>query len=165
MNNAANQMAAVSAAMRMLLAGDPLIKPDDLLIAAVNEVTGSVVEFMVSHAMQGRSTFLAVFNVDEGTALLERVLICDGSTLAGEINIGAGSFIQKANGRFAIRSANRDAPYEYFFSRGGRRLARRGVADDSDRAAMKLRGLQALMVKAATPACRAEAHSASMTYC
>ena len=165
MNNAANQMAAMSAAMRMLLARDPLIKPDDLLIAAANEVTAGVVDLMMSHAIAGRSTSLAVFHVEEGAALLERVLICDGSTSMGEIQIGVGSFIQKASGSFAIRSANRDAPNEYFFSRGGRRLARRPVADDSDRAVMEVRGLQALMAKAATPACREEARTASMTDC
>lgn len=83
----------------------------------------------------------------------------------GEINIGTGNFVQKADGSFAVLSLNRDKPYEYFFSRGGRRLERRAVTDDSHRAVMEMRGLQALMAKAATPGCRAEARTASMTDC
>ena len=165
MNNAANQMAAMSAAMRMLLAGHRLAKPDNLLIAASNGVTEPIVDLMMSHAIAGRSTFLALFNVEDDTALLERVMICDGSTQKGEINIGGGSFVQTASGSFAIRSANRDAPYEYVFSRRGRRLERRAVLDDSNRAVLELRGVQALMAKAATPACRDEARTATMSDC
>ena len=62
----------------------------------------------------------------------------------------------------AILSPNRDKPYEYAFSRNGRRLERRSVANVSDRALMELRGLQALLALAGTPACQAEANGASV---
>lgn len=165
MINAANQMAAMSAAMRMLLAGHRLAKPANLLIAASNGVTEAVIDMMMSHALQGRSTFLALFHVEDNAVLLERVMIVDGSTKRGRVNVGGGRFVQKAHGSFAIRSNNRDEPYEYLFSRGGRRLERRAVTDDSNRAVMEFHGLQALLAKAATPACRAEARTATMTDC
>lgn len=164
-NAAAAQMAATCAAMRMLLAGDRLAKPADLLIAASNEITTPLIEMMMVHAAEGRSTFLALFHVEDGTALLERVMIVDGSTKKGEINIGGGKFMQKANGSYAIRSINRTEPYEYGFSRGGRRLERRAVIDDSNRAVMEMRGLQALIAKAGTSECRAEAVTATITHC
>ena len=165
MINAANQMAAMSAAIRILLACDPLNKPGNLLIAATKGVTDAILDLMMSHALEGRSTFLAIFQVEDDIALLERIMVFDGSTKKGEINIGGGRFIQKACGSFAIRSLNRDEPYEYYFSRGGRRLARRSVSDNSQRAVMEIRGLQALMGMAATPACLDEVHTASMTDC
>ena len=165
MINAANQMAAMSAAIRMLLARDPLNKPRNLLIAATNGVTDAVLDLMMSHALEGRSTFLAIFHVEDDIALLERIMVFDGSTKKGEINIGGGRFIQKACGSFAIRSHRSEDSYEYYFSRGGRRLARRAVSDKSHRAMMEKRGLQALMAMAATPACLDEAHTASMTDC
>ncbi len=52
----------------------------------------------------------------------------------------------------------------WMFSKGGRRLVRTAVKDDSNRATMELRGLQALIAKAGTPACRAEARTASISY-
>ena len=42
---------------------------------------------------------------------------------------------------------------------------RRAVSDDSNRATMEMRGLQALIEKAATPACQAEAYTATMSNC
>jgi hypothetical protein len=165
MINAANQMAAMSAAMRRLLASDRLAKPRNLLIAAADGVTEGIAAMMMSHAREGRSTFLAIFQVERDAALLERVLIVDGSTKKSEINVLCGKFVQKADGSFAILSANRAQPYEYYFGRGGRRLERRPVGDDSNRAVMEMRGLQALMAKAATPACRAEARTATMSSC
>jgi len=164
MTNPYTQMAAISAAMRMLLAGDKLAKPDGLLIAAANEVTGDLIQMMMSHAANRCSTFLALFHIEGDTALLERVMVVDGSTKEGEINVGGGKFVQEADGSFAILSINRDEPYSYSFSKGGRRLVRMAVKDDSNRATMELRGLQALIAKAGTPACRAEARTASISY-
>lgn len=163
--NAANQMASMSAAMRMLLSGDRLAKPDNLLIAAASGVSESILDMMMSHAMQGRSTFLAVFDVEDDIALLAKIMIFDGSTKKGEINVGNGKFVQRADGSFAILSINRDDPYLYRFSRGGRRLERRAVSDDCKRAIMEMRGLQALVAKAATPACQTEARTATMSNC
>lgn len=143
MTNAATQMAAAGVALRMLLAGDRLAKPDNLLIAASDGVTEPVLDMMMSHALQERSTFLAVFPVDNDAVLLEKIMIVDGSTKKDEINVCNCKFVQKANGNLANRAMNRDEPYEHIFSRGGRRLERRAVSDDSNRAVMQMRGLQA----------------------
>lgn len=165
MINAANHMAVMSAAMRMLPAGDRLAKPDDLLIAAASEVSGPIIGMMMSHAAHRRATFLALFQVEDDTALLEKIMFVDGSTRKGEIKIGAGKFAQTADGSFAILSINRDGPYEYRFSRGGGRLERRAVRDDSNCSAMDMREMQALLAEAATPACRAEPSFASISDC
>ena len=165
MTNAVTHMAAMSAAMRILLANDPLAKPAGLLIAAANELTKPLIEIMMTHAANGRTTFLALFNVEDDTALLEKVLVVDGSTTKNQINIGAGKFVQKAGGSFAILSLNRQEQYEYTFSRNGNRLQRRSVMDVSDRMTMELRGVQALLAKAQTPSCQVEALSASVRTC
>ena len=165
MTNPATQMAAMSAAMRTLLAGHPLAKPDNLLIAASDEVTAPVIELMMSHAACEYSTFLALFNIEDDTALLDRVMIVDGSTSKGEVNICGGKFVQKPDGKFAILSIARDQPYEYCLIKGGRSLVRRAVSDDSNRAVMELRGVQALIAKAGTPACQEEARTASIKHC
>ncbi len=164
MTNPITQMAAMSAAMRMLLACNQRTKPNDLLIAASNELTGQLIEMMMSHAAERRSTFLALFRIEGDTALLERIMIVDGSTKKDEIYVGGGKFVQKADGSFAILSISRE-PYEYGFSQGGRRLVRRAVKDDSNRAVLELRGLQALISKDQTPDCRAEARTASISHC
>jgi len=163
--SATTQMAAMSAAIRVLLAGDPLAKPADLLIAASNEVTPRLIEMMMSHAANGRTTFLALFHIDGDTALLERIMVVDGTTTKRQINVGGGKFIQKADGNYAIASISTDDPYEYTLCRNGRQLRRRSVENGSNRALMELRGMQALVTEAATAACQAEAASASITHC
>lgn len=163
MKNAAIQMGAVSAALRMLLANHQVTKPNDLLIAAADGVTETIIKMMMSHAFAGRSTFLAVCRTEDDNALLEKIMIADGTTKKGQIDVCVGKFVRKADGTFAVRSANREKPYEYIFDRGGRRLKRWAVKDDRDRAMMEIRGLQALMEKAATPACLEEGRSASTT--
>lgn len=165
MTNAVTHMAAMSAAMRMLLACDPLAKPVGLMIVAGNEVTQPLIEMMMTHAADRRTTFLLIFSVEDDTALLERVMVVDGSTTKNQINIGGGKFVEKADGTFAILSHDREAPYEYTFSRNGHRLRRQSVLDVSDRATTELRGLQALLVKAQTPACQVEALGASVSLC
>lgn len=165
MTNAVTHMAAMSAAMRMLMASDPLAKPVDLMIGAANELTQPLIEMMLTHAANRRTTFLLIFSVEDDTALLERVTVVDGSTTKNQINIGGGKFVQKADGSFAVLSHNRAESYEYTLSRNGRRLQRRSVRDVSDRATMELRGLQALMSKAQTPACQVEAIGASVSTC
>jgi hypothetical protein len=110
MTNAVTQMAAVSSAMRMLLANDPLAKPADLLIGASNELTQPLIEMMMTHAANRRTTFLAIFSIEDGTALLEKVLVVDGSTTKNQIQIGCGKFVQKADGSFAVRSFNLETP-------------------------------------------------------
>ena len=165
MTNSVTHMAATSAAMRMLLARDPLTKPADLLIGASNELTTPLIEMMMAHAAHQRTTFLVIFQVEGDLALLEKVIVVDGSTEKNQINIGAGKFVQRADGRFAIRSLNNARPYEYTFSRDGRRLQRRPVKHGGDEAMMELRGLQALLAKAETPLCQAEAVGASVTAC
>ncbi len=165
MKNTVTQMAAISAAMRMLLSGQQLAKPDDLLIAAADGLTEALAEMMMLHAGSDCSTFLAIFQVEDDTALLEKILIVDASTKKGQINVGAGKFVQKADGSFAILSANREAPHEYRFSRSGRRLLRRAVEVDSSRAAMEIRGLQALLAKAASAECQTDALQRSVSFC
>lgn len=165
-NKASTHMAAITVAMRMLLAKDPLAKPADVLIGASRELTEPLIEMVMSHAANGRTTFLALFNVDaDGTALLDKVMIVDGSTTKNQINIGGGKFVQKSDGSFAILSLNRQDQYEYVFSRNGRRLQRRPVKDVSDRMTMELRGVQALLAKAQTPSCQVEALGASVSTC
>ena len=165
MTNAVTHMSAMSAAMRMLLACDPLAKPVDLMIGATDELTQPLIEMMITHAANRRTTFLLIFRVEDDIALLERVMVVDGLTTKNQINIGGGKFVQKPDGSFAIVSHNRAEPYEYTFSRNGRRLQRRRVKDVSDRATMELRGLQALMAKAQTPACQVEGIGASVSTC
>lgn len=165
MTNAFIQMAAMSASLRMLMAGDPLTKPDDLLIGASNELTQPLIEMMMAQANSRRSTLLLLFNVEGDAALLEKVLVVDGSTKKGQIYIGGGKLVAKADGSFAIRSQSREEPYEYTFSPNGRRLRRRTGLNASDGAMMELRGLQALLAKAETPECRAEAIGASVSAC
>ena len=117
---------------------------------------------MMSHALEGRSVILVLFDVDEDLALMSRVMVVDGSTTKGQINVGGGKFVQKADGTYAIWSINRDDPYEYGFNQSGRRLVRRAISDDSNRATLEIRGMQALIAKAGTPACLAEAYDASL---
>lgn len=161
MTDTVTQMAAMSAALRMLLADHPLRKPDNLLIAASNEVTAAIINMMMSHASSGRSVFLALFEVDGGAALMSRVMIVDGSTTKGQINIGGGKFVKKGDSSFAILSINRNDPYEYAFDHGGHHLTRKAVVKSRDRALMELHGMQALITKAGTAACQAEARDAS----
>ena len=161
MNNPVNQMAAMSAALRVLLADHPLRKPVDLRIAASNEVTPEIISMMMSSAVAGGATFLALFDVEADTALLSRVMIVEGSTAKQQINIGGGKFVKKEDGSFAVLSINRDDPYEYTFSKDGQRLKRQAVPDSKDRGLMELRGMQALVIKAATAACQDEARTAS----
>ena len=165
MDNPVTQMAAISAAMRMLLAGNLRAKPDDLLIAASNGLTAPIVEMMMAHAANKRSTFLILFHVEGDRALTEKVIIVDASTKKGEINIGGGKFILKSDGKFAISSMNREEPYEYRFDRSGRRLVRHKVRGDCNPAVMELRGLQALIAKAATFECQREAIQLSVNCC
>lgn len=108
--------------------GHPLAKPDDLLIAASDEVTAPILQMMMSHAANKSATFLALFQIEDDTALLDKIMIVDGSTKKGEINICGGKFVQKPDGTFVILSVARDEPYEYCFSRRGRRLIRRAVS-------------------------------------
>ena len=162
MNDTETQMAATSAALRMLLADHSLRKPDDLLIAASNGVSLGVLNMMMSHAFDGRSVMLVLFDVDDDLALMSRVMVVDGSTTKGQINIGGGKFVRKADGTYAIWSINRDDPYEYGFSGSGRRLVRRAINDDSNRAILEIRGMQALIAKAGTPICLGEAYDASL---
>jgi len=164
MNDTVTQMGAMSAALRMLLAGHPLRKPADVLVAASNGVTPEIITMMMSHAGCGRTTFLALFDVEDDTALLSRVMIVDGTTTKRQINIGGGKFVQKADGSYAILSINRDQPYEYSFSHGGRHLERQSVPDSADRAMMELSGMQALVSKAGSPACLEEARTASISH-
>ncbi len=160
---AVTHMAAITVAMRMLLANDPLAKPADLLIAASRALTEPLIDMMMSHAANGRTTFVALFNVDaDDTALLDKVMVVDGSTTKNQINIGGGKFVQKEDGRFAILLLNHRDQYEYVFSRNGRRLRRRAVKNVSNRMAMELRGMQALLSKAQTPSCQVEALGASV---
>jgi len=165
MTNAVNQMAAMSAAMRMLLANDPLAKPADLLIGASNELSEPIIEMMMAHASQRRTTFMALFTIEDDTALLEKVMVVDGSTTKNRINIGAGKFVQKDDGSFAVLMCSCGGPREYSFSGDGRRLLRRDATGSSDRATMELRGLQALLAKAQTPSCQVEALGASVSSC
>lgn len=163
MTNPVLQMAAMSAAARMLLAGHNLKKPDDVLIAACTGGPGRYVQTMMAHAAQRRSTLLLIFSVIEETPFLDRIMVVDASTEKNQINIGGGKFVQKLDGSFAVLSINRDEPYEYGFSRCGSRLERRPLGPINDRAVMELRGLQTLINKSATAACQAEARSASIS--
>ncbi len=165
MTDAVTQMAAISAATRMLLAGHRYRKPDDVLIAACEGAPGNVIEFMMRDAAQKRSTLLLIFSTVEDTPFLERIMIVDASTEKNHVNIGGGKFVQKADGSFAVLSINRDQPYEYGFSRCGSRLERRAAGYINDRAVMELSGLQALITKSGTAACQAEARSASIRHC
>ncbi len=165
MNNTVTQMAAITAAMRMLLSGHRSAKPRDLLIAASHGLTEPLVELMMSHAAAKRSTFLALFREDEGTVLLDKILVVDASTKKSEVNIGAGQLIRKQNGTFAILSANRSEPYEYSLSSSGKRLVRRVSDGQGNRALMELEGLKALMTKAARQECQKEALQRSVYNC
>jgi hypothetical protein len=165
MNDTISQMAAITAAIRMLLSGHRVTKPRDLLIAASTSLTAPLVELMMSHAAAKRSTFLALFREEDGVALLEKILVVDASTKKSEINVGAGQLIRKPDGSFAILSANREKPYEYRLANSGRRLVRRAVDDRGHRATMELEGLKALMAKAAMQECQEEALQRSVYNC
>jgi hypothetical protein len=165
MNDTVTQMAAISAAIRMLLSGHRVAKPRDLLIAASTSLSEPLVELMMAHAAAKRSTFLALFREEDGVVLLEKILVVDASTKKSEINIGAGQLIRKPDGSFAILSANRDAPYEYSLSNSGRRLVRRAANGPRNRASMELEGLKALMQKAAMQECQEEALQRSVYNC
>ena len=165
MNNTVTQIAAITAAMRMLLAGHPVAKPCDLLIAASTGLTEPLIEMMMSHAAAKRSTFLALFRDEAGTALLDKLIIVDAATNKSEINISGGQVIRKPDGSFAILSINRDQPYESRFSNAGQRLVRRTVHDQGNRALMEIEGLRALAAKAAMPECQEEAAQRSVYSC
>lgn len=165
MKTMVTHMAAMSSAMRMLLAGDPLAKPAELMIGASNEVTQPLIEMMMANASKGLTTFLALFHIDGDTALLERIMIVDGTTTKRQINVGGGRFVRKADGSFAIASISADEPYEYTLCRKGRQLRRLTVANSSDRALQELHGMEALVTQAATEACQQEGLSASVHLC
>lgn len=165
MKTIATQMAAMTAAMRVLLAGDPLAEPTELMICASNDVTPYLITAMLAHAANGRTTFLALFHIDEDTALLERIMVVDGTTSKRQINVGGGKFIKKADGTFAIASISTDEPYEYSLCRHGRELRRRSIENNTDRALMELRGMQALVTEAASASCQAEARRANVNFC
>lgn len=98
------QMGAMSAALRMLLAGNDTSKPADLMIAASTGFDAQIGELMMSNAAKSRSTLLALFVVEDGTALLDKIMWVDATSKKGEINIGAGKFVQWPDGRFSILS-------------------------------------------------------------
>lgn len=158
--SAVKHMAAMTAAMRTLLADHKKLKPKDLQIVAATGLSESLVNMMLSTALGGCSTLLALFNIESPDTTLEKIFFVDGSTRK-DINIGVGRFIQKTNGRFAILSANRDRPYEYAFSRCNRRLVRRAVQGDVDHAFMELNAMRALLAEAASPECRGETFETS----
>lgn len=156
--HAVNQIAAMSAAMRILLTGYETRKPDDLQIVAATGVSGETLQESMAFAASGYSTFLAIFNIDGSEATLEKVVFVVPSPRKKrmEINLGVGSFVQKDDGSFAILSNNTATPFEYAISRSGRRLIRRSVKERGNRAGMQLNGLRALFAKAAEPECRGE---------
>lgn len=160
MNKAQIHMAAMSIAIRKLMAGHPLAKPDTLAIAAAEEVTTAIISRMLSVARMGGTTFLALFRVEDDEALLERIMICDGTTSKNVIQVGCGNFIAQADGTYAIASFNMEDGYQYTISRNGRRLRRRPTRHAADRALVEVRGIQALMTEAASADCQAEAVSA-----
>lgn len=55
MNDIVTQMAAMSAALRMLLAGHPERKPDKLFVVASTGTTPRLLDTMMSHALHGRA--------------------------------------------------------------------------------------------------------------
>lgn len=71
-----------------------------------------------------------------------------------QLTISYCSYVQSEDGRFALRLMGRDNPTEHVFSRSSSRLVCRSVKDDSTRAIAELNGLQALLAKAAEPACQ-----------
>lgn len=161
MNTNIIHMAAMSSAIRKLLSGKPNTKPETLLIAAAQEPTQAIIAQMLSIAKTGGTTFLALFSVEDDAVLLDRIMIVDGTTNPQIIQVGCGNFIEKADGTYAIASLSVEDGYEYVFNRGGRELKRRTVVHASDRALMEMRGIQALITKAASVACQAEAATAA----
>lgn len=160
MNNAMMHVAAMSAAMRKLLAGKPLAKPDNVEIAAAQEISPEIIARMLELARLGGTTFLALFTVEGDEALFEKVMIADGSTGHRQIKIGCGKFIQKSNNSFAIASFDPEDAYEYAFTRKGRTLVRRSITPAASRALEEMRGIQALVTLAASDDCQEEARTA-----
>ena len=155
-----HHMAAMSAAMRRLLAGMPLAKPENVEIASAQVASPAIIERMLDLARLGGTTFLPLFSADDEEILLERILIADGITGHRQIRLGCGKFIEKSDGTYAIASYDIDDAYEYAFVRNGRTLKRRAATPTMDRALGEMRGVQALVTLAASADCQNEASSA-----
>lgn len=156
-----HHMAAMSAAMRMLLAGKRLSKPENVEIAAAFELSPAIIQRMLELGKFGGTTFLALFSADGEEALLERIVVMDGSTTGHrQIQLCCGKFIKKADGTYAIAGFDTDDCWEYVFARGGRTLMRRSAMPSTDRAFGEMRGAQALVTLAASAQCQKEAASA-----
>lgn len=162
-NTVTHHMAAMSAAMRILLAGKRLAKPENVEIAAALDLSPAIIQRMLELGKLGGTTFLALFAADGEEALLEKVIIMDGSTTGHrQIRLTCGKFIGKENGTYAIASWDPQDAYEYAFARGGLSLVRRSALSATDRAFGEMRGAQALVTLAASAQCQKEAASAAV---
>lgn len=156
MNNlnfeAVKQMAATCAALKMLLGGGREISQFQVyggtgFPEAQSDQIGTATK-------QGVSTLMVTFRCEGSQALVDKMLLFSVSKNKQQLSISYCSFVQSEDGRFALRLMGRNQPTEHVFSRSSSRLVCRPVKDDSTRATAELNGLQALLTKAAEPACQ-----------
>lgn len=156
MNNvnfeAVKQMAATCAAMQMLLSGGGEIS--DLRIFGGASFPRPHSDQIARTAKPGCLTLIVAFKCNGSETLVDSMLLLDASSNKKMLWIGLYSFVQSADGKFALRLAGRGQPTEWIFNRRSNRLVSRPVKDDTDRGIAELRGLQALLAKAATPECQ-----------
>lgn len=156
MNNvnfeAVKQMAATCAAMQMLLSGDREI-PDLHILGGTSFPEAHSAEIGTA-AKQGRSTLIVTFQCDGPEALVDKILFLNASKKKKTLSISFCSLVQSEDGKFALRLVGREQAIESVFSRSGNRLISRLVKDDSARAIAELKGLKALLAKAATAECQ-----------
>jgi hypothetical protein len=159
--NYAGQMAAMSAALRMLLSGHPLAKPTNVQIIAAGAFPAREAAQFVSLAGTGQNTLLLVFNTDGAEPILRFVMVFDGVTDPDQVYAGTCSVIQKADGTFALLSQNEEV-FEITFSKMGRTLNRTRVQPEN-RASQEEAGLRALREMAASDSAIHESYDTTAT--
>ena len=142
---------ATCSAMRMLLGDDQDI--NDLQIIATFGHPKEFAHPMAGAALQGRSTLVVVFTQEGRDALIDNILLAHAALNKKSTTIGCCRFVQSDDGRFALRFLERDDPLETIVSRGGRRLVSRTVKNDKNWATAELKGMKALLEKAAAVGC------------
>ena len=146
------QMAATGAALQLLLSGDREIRDFHILLGT--SMPDSEIVRIGYAAKEGRSTLGVTFKCHGSEALVENLFFFKPFVKQQLMSMSVCSFVQSEDGKFALRVARREQPTEHIFSRSSNRLVSRPVKDDTGRAMAELRGLQALLAKAATPECQ-----------
>lgn len=152
-----SQLAATSAALRILLSGCPLAKPDNVQIVASLGFPATELAQFVGLAREGRNTILLIFEEQDGEAVFRQIIVVDGTSDTQQIYVGTCLPILKADGTFALLSQNED-PQEICFVDKGTVLSRKAATVENQER-LQERGLRALERKAESKEAMSEGFS------